>query len=149
MSDDYVGTLRQALDKMLKQKAVLEVQKTETESKLSALNKTIEHVEEALKISSLPEEVINPRPISRRRRRLPGALLTLHLSSMTLEDALVHLANRNEGILNSYDVHPILVEANLLKGSPGTRSSRLHEALANSDHFEPLGDKKGRWKLTT
>ena len=148
MTDDYLSILRQALDKMLEQKAGLEMQKAQTEMRLSALNKTIGHVEEALKSSSGPGEVINPRPISRRRRLHPGTLLPVHLSHMTLEDALVHLARRNEGILNSYDVHPILVEANLLKGSSGTRSTRLHETLVNSDHFEPL-DKRGRWKLTT
>ena len=68
---------------------------------------------------------------------------------MTLEDALVHLAQQSGGIFNSYDARPILVEAGLLKGTPGSVSTRLHETLANSTHFTPIGDKKGRWRLIT
>ena len=52
--------------------------------------------------------------------------------------------------MNSYQARPLLVEAGLLKGSPGVVSSRLYEALSNSEYFEQLkGSGKGRWRLVT
>ena len=149
MTDDsaeYSTLLTQTRQKMFDQKA-------ELEERLSRLNQALEHVEKALECTSGHEEVINPTPprlIRRRRRAHSGALLPLVLSNMTLEEALIEFASRSGGFLNSYDVRPILIEAGLLKGSPGTASSRLYEALSNSDHFEQIeGERKGRWKMVT
>ena len=137
MSDDFIEDLKQAHDSLLSEKI-------EIQERLSKLELIIELIDKALEVASISDEM------RKQTRSIFDRLQTDHLSKMTLEDALVHYARTNEGILNSYQVRPLLVEAGLLKGSPGVVSSRLYEALSNSEYFEQLqGGRKGRWRLVT
>lgn len=64
----------------------------------------------------------------------------------SLETRLVELAKEQQGELRSGYVRPILVQEGLLRGQGRTVSTRLHEALRNSEFFEPTG-KRGIWRL--
>lgn len=119
----------------------------EAEKKKAELEKQLVIVEKLL--VTLDSQLDPTSDEDGQRSPLHGVLLISRLSSKSLEDALVYLAEKNRGILNSYQARPVLVEAGLLKGSPGTTSSRLYDTLSSSQYFEPLGDKKGRWRLVT
>ncbi|MCY4580698.1 MAG: hypothetical protein OXD31_16845 [Chloroflexi bacterium] len=124
---------------MTKKKKKVEKQIADVENVLSALHKFLDTMGNQLRSAHIDGTATPHRK-----------LLAARLSRMTLEEALIHWASRNEGILNSYTVRPVLVEAGLLKGSPGAVSSRLYEALSNSEHFEQMeGGRKGRWRLVT
>ena len=136
LSDDFIGDLKKAYNNLRAEQATLREQ-------LSRVDELLKLVTKAIEVASISDE---QRDLT---EALFDRLLVKRLKNMTLEDALVFCARNNDGVLNSYQTRPLLVEAGLLKGSPGSISSRLHEALVNSDNFEPLGDKKGRWRLTT
>ena len=123
-----------------KQKTKIEDREIELESQIGVLDGLIAVIESKLDLIHRAGEIKSP--ISR-------TLLTSRLKKLSLGNALVYLARRGDGILNSYVARPLLTEAGLLKGSPGTASSRLYDALSDSEDFEPLGDKKGRWRLVT
>ena len=136
MSGGYQELLRQALEKMEAHKKELEEVLAHvhhaiaaTESALERVNRTVRAVRE-----------ISPTEFTEQ------SLLKLLSSFRALDEALVFLAEHNDGYLNSYDARPLLVDAGFLKGSPSTVSTRLHEALEKSERFESL-NRRGRWSL--
>ena len=147
-TDMSLADLRQNLIEKQSQ-LVMEIRKVEREAeeKTAKLEKSLIIVEKLL--NTLDSQFDPTSDGGDQRSPFQGLLLISRLSSKSLEDALVHLAEKNSGILNSYQARPVLVEAGLLKGSPGATSSRLYDALSSSQYFEPLEGKKGRWRLVT
>ena len=70
------------------------------------------------------------------------------LRTLSLKEALVVLAGRNNGELNVYQARPLLIDAGLLRGDSRSMSSRLHEALTSSKQLEQTGER-GRWRLVS
>ena len=75
-----------------------------------------------------------------------GRIRAVDLQGMDITDALILFAERNDGIVSTYEVRPVLMEAGLLKGDPRAASTRLYEALVNSECFESL-PQRGRWEV--
>ena len=65
---------------------------------------------------------------------------------VSLEEALISIAESQSGELNSYNTRPMLVDSGLLRGEPRSISTQLYEALSASDRFEAM-ETKGRWRL--
>ena len=65
-----------------------------------------------------------------------------------LEDAIVHIAEENGGIFNSYTDKEYLIELGLLRGEPNVMAQKLYKTLDDSEWFEKNGEK-GRWRLVT
>ena len=70
----------------------------------------------------------------------------ISLSSMSLADALVALAEHHGGELSTYQVRPVLLDAGLLIGEPRAVSLQLYHTLTNSGRFESAGPR-GRYRL--
>ena len=154
MSDEIRDALSKLEENMLEEKAQLE-------ERLSGVNQVIEGIHQIE--SSITEMERSSSVLLAGRLGLVGTgtkeddppmpvleeLLATKMRDKTLEDAMILYARAKGGIFNSYEGRRVLVKAGLLKGTAGSISSRLHEALTNSEHFVPLGEKKGRWKLIT
>ena len=152
MTDDAKDALNRLKEKMLEEK-------TELEERLSGVNQVIKSIHQIENVLTSMDRSSSVRLA--RRLGLPGTetkgdasslslvdqMIAVEMSDMTLEDAMITYARAQGGIFNSYRARPLLEKAGLLKGTAGSISSRLHEALSSSVYFEPLGDKKGRWKL--
>ena len=63
-----------------------------------------------------------------------------------LEDALIAIAEENDGVFNSYDHKEPLIDMGLLRGEPQTIAQKLYQTLNTSEYFEKNGEK-GRWRL--
>jgi len=68
------------------------------------------------------------------------------LRDVSLEDALIAVAEENEGFFDGYYNKQPLVDAGLLVGEPSAVSQKLYETLSKSERFEKA-DKRGKWKL--
>ena len=68
------------------------------------------------------------------------------LAGLSLEEALVALAEHNGGELSSYQARPTLVDAGLLHGDARQVSVKLYTALSGSKRFEQTGER-GRYRL--
>ena len=72
--------------------------------------------------------------------------VSLDLSGMSVEEALVALAENNSGELSTYQARPALIDAGLLHGEMRNVSVKLYAALSASDRFEKMGPR-GRYRL--
>lgn len=70
------------------------------------------------------------------------------LRGMTLPQALTAVACHVglSGEINAFHLRPFLIEAGILRGTTRSTSSRLHEGLTQSEHFEHA-EKRGRWRV--
>ena len=71
------------------------------------------------------------------------------LRGKELEDALIYIAEKHHGLVNTYHTRPILIDAGVLKGDSEETSRHLNNALRKSKCFE-RADKNGRrgnWRL--
>ena len=87
---------------------------------------------------------------SLRRNRNGRRTTTLNVSTdelrdKSLDEALVYIAERNEGVVPSTAAREVLIAAGVLKGSQV--GNRLWAALDRSERFER--EAKGRYRLVT
>ena len=102
-------------------------------------------------LSEIKEKISAYRLVSEECADAPAETETVGMDELrgtSLKEALVVLAERNNGELNVYQARPLLVGAGLLRGEPRSISSRLHDALMSSKRFEQAGER-GRWRLVS
>ena len=125
---------------------------TTVEQKLKAMLKQREEIESEM--ASLDQKIAAFRTVIGECRsdaaglHQNGSQGTNNIRDMTLRGALVEIANKNGGEINTYAVRQALIDAGLLKGDSRAMSARLYETLARSGNFESMG-VRGRWKCVT
>ena len=125
---------------------------TTVEQKLKAMLKQREEIESEM--ASLDQKIAAFRTVIGECRsdaaglHQNGSQSTNNIRDMTLRGALVEIANKNGGEINTYAVRQALIDAGLLKGDSRAMSTRLYETLARSRNFESMG-VRGRWKCVT
>ena len=72
--------------------------------------------------------------------------MALSLRGLSLEDALIAVAEENEGFFDGYYNKDPLIAAGLLVGETSAVSQKLYDTLSKSERFEKA-DKRGKWKL--
>ena len=98
-------------------------------------------------LTAVSQRIAAYRLVSRECATVPTgstALVTAHeLQGKELLDALVLIAERHDGELNTYQYRRILKDAGILTGGD---SSQLRDALAGFEQFEKTAEQ-GRWRL--
>ncbi len=88
-------------------------------------------------------EYFNPTPKRAPKRMANLGIEPDELRGMDLEDALVYVAERNNNVVTSGTVRPMLVEAGVLTGKQIPH--KLSSALRMSGRFE--NEQRGRYRL--
>lgn len=130
MPDITMDTIRKEIEVLERKAGRLRSALRDTERRRDALALTLEHF----------------RPPEAKRARRRGAVLDISpddLRGKTLEDALIYIAERNDGTLASTAARPVLVDAGVLRGSQV--GNALWSALDRSERFER--EAKGRYRL--
>ncbi|MCY4602290.1 MAG: hypothetical protein OXF27_20495 [Acidobacteria bacterium] len=96
---------------------------------IEVLKKTIEHFDPTSKRRVVRQEVLN--------------VDADELRGKSLEDALIYVAKRNDGIVRSSSVRPLLVESGVLRVKQ--TSHALSVALRTSEYFESV--TRGKYRL--
>ena len=120
---------------------------------IQALDKQIERWEsrladarrkrDALKLTA---DYFSPATATTLRRRRSGLNVDPDaVRGMDLEQALLFIAEHNNGIVINSEARPILVEAGVLRGKQSTVSHTLCRALAESPRFSR--ETNGRYRL--
>lgn len=84
-----------------------------------------------------------PEPKKRTRRQAYTNVTADELRGMGVETALILIADKNNDQLKSTPGRALLVAAGVLDEENAKHA--LHEALKESRHFEPAGER-GRWR---
>ena len=129
MNDINKASIMDEIDRLKKKRDRLNGSLHGVVSLIDHLQKTVEH--------------FNPKPKTRTRKSEDLKIDPDTLKGMTLADALVYLAEQNNGIVRNYVVRPILVEAGILRSKHPEHA--LSVALRNSEQFEPVS--RGQFKL--
>ena len=88
-------------------------------------------------------EYFNPTPKRAPKRMANLGVEPDELHGMDLEDALVYVAERNNNVVTSGTVRPMLVDAGVLTGKQ--IHHKLSSTLRMSDRFE--NEQRGRYRL--
>ena len=129
MNDINKVSIAHELERLKKKRDRLKTSLHEVISLIDHLEKTVEH--------------FNPKPKTRTRKVENLKIDPDTLKGKTLANALVYLAEQNNGVIKNYVVRPILVEAGILRGKHPEHM--LSVALRNSEQFEPVS--RGQFKL--
>ena len=118
-----IDTLKRKVDRL---RATLE----DAEQRRDALALTLHHFQE-------------PSPPTKRRRATTLDVEPAELQGRTLAEALIYIAEQNDGIVPSTAARQVLTDAGVLTGSQ--IGNRLWAALDSSDRF--VRESKGRYRL--
>lgn len=86
-----------------------------------------------------------PKKTAQKRSALQIVVNPDELRSKTLDQALLHIAELNDGTVVSTSAREALMEAGILRGNQATASAALCDALSSSDQFRR--ESKGRYVL--
>ena len=130
----------------------MELTKQSVQAEIETLDKRIERLQskltearnlrDALRLTA--EHFSPPEPKPRRKSAMLRVDVDM-LRGMELDNALVFLADRNDGHVISGPARELLVEAGILRGKSTTTSHALCRALAESPRFER--EAPGRYRL--
>ena len=87
----------------------------------------------------------SPAPLPKKSRHAALNVDPDEIRGKDLEQALLFIAEHNDGVIVSNQVRPVLVEAGQLRGQPNTTSHALCTWLTESPRFERTG--VGRYRL--
>ena len=130
MSDITLPAIQSEIDSLTRKIDRLRATLEDSERKRAALSLTIQHFQE-------------PSQPSRRLRAKTLDVEPTELQGKTLEEALIYIAEQNEGIVHSTIARQVLTEAGVLTGSQV--GNRLWSALDHSERF--TRESKGRYRL--
>ncbi len=109
------------------------------ESQLSEFRLQREHLRGAI-------EYFTPKPTPKPKRRQPTIPVTADdVRGLGLEQALLFIAERCNGLVVSGPTREILIEAGILRGNPNTTSHALSKELRESPRFHQ--EARGRFLL--
>ena len=91
-------------------------------------------------------KIVSPSP---RRPSPPSLVGSDEVLGMSIEEALVFIAQHHDGQINTYQARPFLIEAGVLRGEPARTSRLLNDVLRRSKRFERSdgNGKRGNWHL--
>ena len=130
MPDITLPAIQSEIDSLTRKIDRLRATLKDAEQRQGALALTIQHFQE-------------PATPSRRRRSTTIDIEPTELQGKTLDEALIYIAERNDGIVQSTGARHLLTEAGLLTGSQV--GNRLWSALDHSERF--TRESKGRYRL--
>ena len=141
MSGTTPETVEEALARILEKREVLRKELGQVEDDMAACQKVIALIRP-------PVETTGAQPEGEGRQSWAngGDITADGLRGLDIEGALIQIAEANEGVVLSHLARPVLTEAGLIRGDRRATSSRLYEALVQSECFESL-PKRGRWRL--
>ena len=113
------------------------------QKKASRLRSQLEEVEQATSALEMTLSHFEPKPKKRVVSQEEILVTAEELAGQSLDEALVYIAKRNDGVINSRSVRPLLKDAGLLNGTQ--ISHRLWSKLSDSDSFEQIG--RGKYRL--
>ena len=130
MPDITLPAIQSEIDSLTRKIDRLSATLKDAEQRREALALTIQHFQE-------------PASPSRRRQSTTIDIEPTELHGKTLNEALIYIAERNDGIVQSSEARHLLTEAGLLTGSQV--GNRLWSALDHSERF--TRESKGRYRL--
>ena len=113
--------------------------------RIDRLRATLENDERHRDALQLTLEHFQPAQKQKRRRATTLIVSPDELRDKSLDEALVYIAERNEGVVPSTAAREVLIAAGVLTGSQ--LGNRLWAALDRSERFER--EAKGRYRLVT
>ena len=112
--------------------------------RITRLESSLETYRRQLGALKTTMELLEPQQVTRKRAKSIDLYVTPdEIHSMTIEDALVHIAKRSNGIVASASARPLLIEAGLLRGTHAANA--LWTVLTSSDLFKKEGRGKYRY----
>ena len=111
--------------------------------KVDRIRATLEDTVRRRDALALTLQHFEPSPPSRHRRATTLDIEPTELQGKSLDEALIYIAERNDGIVQSTGARHLLTEAGLLTGSQV--GNRLWSALDHSERF--MRESKGRYRL--
>ena len=141
MSGTTPETVEQALARLLEKRGVIE-------ESLHQVGEDIAACQRVIALVSAPDESTGalPEGEGQQTREALGDITADGLRGRDIEGALIRIAEANDGIVLSHLARPVLTEAGFLRGNSQATSSRLYEALMQSECFESL-PKRGHWRI--
>lgn len=165
-SGQTISELTHALDVLRNENAEYEDKVCEYQAKIATNTRSIEAFE--LVISQLtgaapdpPVPVQHARPTfpnfahswAERQPRLPlsprGNDWARKLKGLTQIEALIQIANQNDGVLRVVEAKNVFVESGLVKGKVKNVSGHIYHTLGRSDRFERVEPGVFRLRDTT
>ena len=111
--------------------------------KIDRLCATLKNAERSRDALKLTLEHFQPEQKQKRRRTVALDVSSDELRDKSLDEALIYIARRNDGVVPSTAAREVLIEAGVLKGSQV--GNRLWAALDRSELFER--EAKGQYRL--
>ena len=130
MPDITVDTIQSEIDALTRKIDRIRATLEDAERRRDALALTLQHFQE-------------PSTPAKRRRATTIDIEPAELQGKTLDEALIYIAEQNDGMLQSTAARKVLTEAGVLKGNQ--IGNRLWAALDRSDRF--TRETKGRYRL--
>ena len=130
MPDITMHAIQAAIDTLTRKVDRLRSTLEDTERRRDALALTLHHFQE-------------PSHPAKRRRATTLDVEPAELQGKTLDEALIYIAEQNDGIVPSTAARQVLTDAGVLKGTQ--IGNRLWAALDRSDRFERVA--KGQYRL--
>lgn len=132
MADLTMQTAQERIDHLTKKADRLRVELESVERDIGAVKRTI--------------EIFSPPPPPKRVRTQEYLNVNAdELRGKRLEEALIYIAERNNGVINSRAARYLLIDAGVLRGQPATTSHALSTELRESERFERI--TRGKYKL--
>lgn len=131
MSDLTMQAAQDRIEQLTKRAERLRSELASVERDIGALQRTI--------------AIFNPAPPTRVRTQEYLNVDPDELRGKRLEEALIFIAERNKGFINSRAARYVLVDAGVLRGKPATTSHALSTELRDSEKFERLA--RGKYRL--
>ena len=121
MPDITVDTIQSEIDALTRKIDRIRATLEDAERRRDALALTLQHFQE-------------PSPPAKRRRATTLGVELAELQGKTLDEALIYIAEQNDGIVASTAARQVLTEVGVLTGNQ--IGNRLWSALDRSDRFE-------------
>lgn len=130
MPDITANSIQSEIDTLTRKVDRIRATLKDAERRRDALTLTLQHFQE-------------PSASAKPRRGTTLDVEPDELHGKTLDEALIYIAEQNDGMLSSTAARQVLTEARLLTGNQ--MGNRLWSALDRSDRFER--ETKGRYRL--
>ncbi len=139
-NSDFQQTVMLLLAKLKNKKEALQ---QEFEARSMEIDREIESVSTTLRL--LREPVVTPVSQGSYIPNHPGPIIAAVMGK-TMREALIAIANNNNGIVRIVDVKPILMTAGIIK-KPKHAWGAIYTTLTRSGQFEKVQGETGTFRL--